>query len=409
MDNFTRYDTDLQSFVMRQEAGVRGYGHMLRQLLTYFLFCVRNLAWLIDVRRLLIVLVILVGLSLLTYLVVKELALRAAQTQSRCYQTKQKYSRNSQATAILSKKGVNLLTVSYDMRARIARTACSCPGGNVMNGFSYFRFDFKTMAITRDTGNCMCDNDYVALPDSVVLSGSTKLVQFMQTGSSDDAKDMFGLVASNQAIRAAAAPDASSAFPSPKTPVLSLTTPTSITTGGGYKFTQGPMQMNYTTGFTMICQCNMQKPSNSDMCARIFDFGKTPTSVALPQIGLRLFVRQSNLVLEWNDPSTISIVGKDNTPSNTTPPIPFTFNTSTVLAVRYQPSSSAPSSGTISIFVNGTSLSESSVSNVTTIKNDLLMLGTDLWQFTNSTMSFNYFYWFDSPFTDSQIKAFTQP
>lgn len=394
-------DLQLQSYTLRYEAGLRGYGNMLLQLWAYFMFCVRGLAWLIDVRRLLIVSIILVGLSLIAYLIAKEVALRSALTESRCYQAKQKYSRNSQSSAVLSKKGVNLLTVSYDMRARIARTACMCPGGNVMNSFPYFRFDFKTLAITRDSGNCMCDNDYVTLPESFVYHGTPNLVQFMQTGSVDDAKTMFGLVASTTAPSAPTpVQDASKLFATAPVKAFQLTTQTVINTGAGYKFEK--QAMNYTTGFTMICRCKMlTTPSN--VFARIFDFGyNPPASVALPQIGMRLIVNNGALSFGWNSPQVTL-----GAPSATAPA--FAYNKTTVLALRYAPdSTSSGASGTLSLFVDGTLAWNVQASNVKDETPDKLLLGTDLYEFTNSSMTFDYFYWFTTPppFTDAQIKAF---
>ena len=190
-------ETRIDALGYRHQASVAGYGRMMGTLVEGVSIVAKKLMQLLDVRRLLIVVILVVAIGLVAYLVSTEVGFQQARSESRCYRNKKLYSRANQATAIVSKNGTNLMAVSYDTHARLSRTACMCPGGNVLNAFTFKRFDLKSKRIYDDATNCMCDSDYVVEPGSMVFNGDKRLVQFMHTGDRDDAKALFGVVAAD--------------------------------------------------------------------------------------------------------------------------------------------------------------------------------------------------------------------
>ena len=188
-------ETRIDALGYRHQASVAGYGRMMLTIVDGLQIVAKKLVNLFDLRRLINVGIVVAGICLVAYLLAMEVGMRQARSESRCYKNKQLYSRNNQTTAIMSKNGTNLMAISYDSYAKLSRTACMCPGGNVLNAFSFKRFDFKTRLISNDATNCMCDSDYLVTPGSMVINGDKRLVQFMSTGDRDDAKAVFGVVA----------------------------------------------------------------------------------------------------------------------------------------------------------------------------------------------------------------------
>lgn len=224
-------ETTIDAIGYTHNASVTGYGIMLGTVFNGIQIIAKKLLQLVDVRRLIIVAIVGVGLSLVAYLVAMELGYQKALGESRCYKNKLLYSTNNQATAIVSKNGTNLMAISYDTFSRLSRTSCMCPGGNVLNAFNFMRFDFKSKRIYDDTTNCMCDSDYIVVPGSIVFNGDKKLVQFMSTGDRNDAAALFGTVVAS----ADPAVTASASSSSYNKAVASSTTTTTLTpssTGG---------------------------------------------------------------------------------------------------------------------------------------------------------------------------------
>jgi len=214
-----------EQFKAERQIELVGYGGLLSSLAKGVGYVARQLAWIIDVRRLAIVVIIFLGLSLVAYLAVKELAFRRAQKESRCQRIKDQFGRTNQATAILSKNDASLMTISYDMRAKLSRTECGCATGNVLNTFWFKQFDFKSKAITNGSVHCMCDTDYALQPGNVVYTGDPKLIQFMQTGDPDDAKAVFGLVAQNSVLGSATSYLTTLTYTAPDTAASTITVP----------------------------------------------------------------------------------------------------------------------------------------------------------------------------------------
>lgn len=183
-----------EQFKAERQSELVGYGNLLSTVASGGAYIARQLAWIIDLRRLAIVFIIVVGLGLLVYLTVKEIAFRRAQKESRCRNLKNQFGRSNQATAIVSKNGAQLMSISYDMYAKLSKTACACATGNVLNAFWYKQFDFRSKTVANNSLNCMCDTDYALMPGGYVYTGDPKLVQFMQTGDRTDAKAVFGVV-----------------------------------------------------------------------------------------------------------------------------------------------------------------------------------------------------------------------
>lgn len=149
---------------------------------------------LIDLRRLMIMVTVVLAFLLVMFIVAREVAYSMAIKDSRCYKRKQEFSRSGAVSAVVSKNGSNLMSVSYDLRAKMASTACMCESGNTMNAIPYWRYDFKTKRVTQDALNCMCDANYVIAPGELTVVGDDGLASFMYTGGTDDAKKVFGVV-----------------------------------------------------------------------------------------------------------------------------------------------------------------------------------------------------------------------
>ena len=154
----------------------------------------RRLIELVDLRRLSIMVVVVMVFLFVLYIVSREIAFSLATQNSRCYKIKQQFSHGSAVSAIISKNSANLMAVSYDLRAKMANTGCLCKSGNTMNALPFWRYDFKTKRVTHDTLNCMCDINYTVLPGEFTVAGDDQLANFMYTGSTDDAKKVFGAV-----------------------------------------------------------------------------------------------------------------------------------------------------------------------------------------------------------------------
>lgn len=183
-----------EQFKMERQVEMVGYGQLIGSLIRGAGYVFHQIAWLVDLRRMSIVIIIMLGMGLLAFLATKELAFQRAQGESRCRRIKNQFGRGNQATAIVSKNNARLMTISYDMYSKLSKSECSCATGNVLNAIWFKYFDFKSRTISNNSINCMCDTDYALAPGGYVYTGHPKLVQFMQTGARDDAKELFGVV-----------------------------------------------------------------------------------------------------------------------------------------------------------------------------------------------------------------------
>ena len=154
----------------------------------------RKLLKFIDLRRLFIMVVVVLAFLFILFVVSREIAYYMAIKYSRCYKQKQSFSRGGTVSAIISKEGRNLMSVAYDLRAKMATTACLCNGGNTLNPIPYWRYDFKTKRVSEDSLNCMCDENYMVSPGALTIVGNDKLATFMYSASTEDAKLVFNVV-----------------------------------------------------------------------------------------------------------------------------------------------------------------------------------------------------------------------
>ena len=173
---------------------IKGHNELLYNTIDQLRNGIKFIRRFVDVRRLMIMLLVVLSALFVLYIIVHEIAYKRAITMSRCYKIRKQYTRSDAVSAKITKNDQDLLAISYDLRARIEQTACLCKSGNIMNQFSFWRYDFKTKYVKEDTVNCMCDTDYVNDPNKYTYVGDSTLVQFMNTGSVDDAKPIFKIV-----------------------------------------------------------------------------------------------------------------------------------------------------------------------------------------------------------------------